>query len=78
MPKGPIGERRPTDVIGNAVKVMRIATGGEPEYTATRLRSVKQLLKVPARAVSKGAKPERLERSPNEVNRFGIPESAEI
>jgi hypothetical protein len=31
MPKGPKGERRPADVIGNAVKVMRIATGEEPE-----------------------------------------------
>jgi hypothetical protein len=31
MPRGPKGERRPTDVIGNAVKVMRIATGEEPE-----------------------------------------------
>ena len=29
MPKGPKGERRPADVIGNAVKVMRIATGEE-------------------------------------------------
>lgn len=27
MPKGPKGERRPADVIGNAVAVMRIATG---------------------------------------------------
>jgi len=27
MPIGPRGERRPADVIGNAVKVMRIATG---------------------------------------------------
>ena len=31
MPRGPKGERRPADVIGNAVKVMRIATGEEPE-----------------------------------------------
>jgi hypothetical protein len=31
MPTGPKGEKRPVDVIGNAVKVMRIATGGEPE-----------------------------------------------
>ena len=28
MPRGPKGEKRPADVIGNAVKVMRIATGG--------------------------------------------------
>jgi hypothetical protein len=27
MPKGPRGERRPADVIGNAVHIMRIATG---------------------------------------------------
>ena len=31
MPTGPKGQRRPADVIGNAVKVMRIATGEEPE-----------------------------------------------
>ncbi len=26
MPRGPKGEKRPADVIGNAVKVMRILT----------------------------------------------------
>ena len=31
MPKGPRGEKRPADVIGNAVKAMRIATGEEEE-----------------------------------------------
>ena len=31
MPKGPRGEKRPADVIGGAVKVMRIATGEESE-----------------------------------------------
>lgn len=31
MPKGPKGEKRPADVIGNAVKVMRIAIGEESE-----------------------------------------------
>ena len=31
MPAGPKGEKRPADVIGNAVKVMRIATGEETE-----------------------------------------------
>lgn len=31
MPKGPKGQKRPADVIGNAVKVMRIATGQEEE-----------------------------------------------
>jgi hypothetical protein len=31
MPRGPRGEKRPADVIGNAVKVMRIAAGEEEE-----------------------------------------------
>lgn len=31
MPKGPQGQKRPADVIGNAVKVMRIATGEEED-----------------------------------------------
>jgi hypothetical protein len=31
MPKGPKGQRRPGDVIGAAVKVMKIATGEESE-----------------------------------------------
>ena len=35
MPRGPRGEKRPADVIGNAVKVMRIATGEENEELDT-------------------------------------------
>jgi hypothetical protein len=35
MPKGPRGEKRPADVIGNAVKVMRVATGEETEELET-------------------------------------------
>ena len=31
MPRGPKGQKRPADVIGNAVKVMRIATGEEDD-----------------------------------------------
>jgi hypothetical protein len=31
MPIGPKGQKRPADVIGNAVKVMRIATGEDEE-----------------------------------------------
>ena len=31
MPRGPKGEKRPADVIGNAVRIMRIATGEEQE-----------------------------------------------
>ncbi len=33
MPKGPKGQKRPADVIGNAVKVMQIATGEIEEDT---------------------------------------------
>src|SRR5260221_7392169 len=36
MPKGPQGQKRPADVIGNAVKVMRIATGEEEEALPER------------------------------------------
>jgi len=31
MTKGPKGEKRPADVIGNAIKIARIATGEEEE-----------------------------------------------
>ena len=31
MPKGPQGQKRPADVIGAAVHIMRIATGEEAE-----------------------------------------------
>ena len=31
MPRGPKGQKRPRDVVSNAVKVMRIATGEEEE-----------------------------------------------
>lgn len=31
MPKGPRGEKRPADVIGNAVKVARISVGEEQD-----------------------------------------------
>ncbi len=31
MPKGPDGQMRPADVVGNAVKVMRIVTGEDEE-----------------------------------------------
>lgn len=34
MPKGPKGQKRPADVIGNAVHVMKIATGEIEETSA--------------------------------------------
>ncbi len=35
MPTGPKGQKRPTDVIGNAIRVAQIATGeADEEYEA--------------------------------------------
>ena len=34
MPQGPKGQKRPADVIGNAVHVMRVATGEIEEQVA--------------------------------------------
>jgi hypothetical protein len=42
MPKGPRGEKRPADVIGAAVKVMRIATGEETEELEERATAAVQ------------------------------------
>ena len=36
MPRGPKGEKRPADVIGNAIHVMRIATGEIEEQTPAK------------------------------------------
>ncbi len=35
MPKGPKGEKRPADVVSNAVRIARIATGEEEEDVVT-------------------------------------------
>jgi len=56
MPKGPNGEKRPADVIGNAVHVMRIATGEitDDKFTASgRQRSGKAGAKARAKKLSK-------------------------
>ena len=44
MPRGPRGEKRPADVIGNAVKFMRIATGEEEEELPDSVKSAAQEL----------------------------------
>ena len=53
MPKGPRGEKRPSDVIGNAVKVMRIATGEEEELLIEKNAAAVELGK---RGGAKGGK----------------------
>jgi hypothetical protein len=40
MPKGPQGQKRPADVISNAVRVMRIATGEEETLPKSTARTV--------------------------------------
>jgi hypothetical protein len=39
MPRGPKGEKRPADVIGNAVHVMRIATGEAEDVISPAMAS---------------------------------------
>jgi hypothetical protein len=61
MPTGPKGEKRPADVIGGAVKVMRIATGEEPDdrEDAPVLTPRQQLGKLGGAARAKSLTPEK-------------------
>ncbi len=52
MPTGPKGQKRPADVIGNAVHVMRIATGDEEEGTPNRSPQRAKGAKARAKALS--------------------------
>jgi NAD(P)-dependent dehydrogenase (short-subunit alcohol dehydrogenase family) len=45
MPTGPKGEKRPADVIGNAVKVMRIATVRSRRTTARKIPKTRYYVK---------------------------------
>lgn len=38
MPKGPQGQKRPGDVVGNAIRVAKIATGEERDDTPSKTR----------------------------------------
>jgi hypothetical protein len=53
MPRGPHGERRPADVIGNAVHVMQIATGEIEDRRGNKDR------KAPRQFIRKSAKPRK-------------------
>jgi hypothetical protein len=60
MPRGPRGQKRPADVIGNAVKVMRIATSEETEELPDSTRSAAaELGSRGGKARAAGMKPER-------------------
>ncbi|WP_043836228.1 hypothetical protein [Muricoccus aerilatus] len=58
MPKGPRGEKRPADLIGNAVAVMRIATG-EVEENPPPLSPAAELGRKGGEARAKAMTPER-------------------
>lgn len=61
MSKGSRGEKRPADVIGNAVRVMRIATGEEPDdrNDAPPASPAAQLGKLGGAARAKALTPEK-------------------
>jgi hypothetical protein len=61
MPTGPKGEKRPADVIGNAVKVMRIATGEESDDAPDdgKNKAAQALGKIGGAARAKSMTPER-------------------
>ena len=59
MPKGPRGEKRPADVIGNAVRVMKIATGEEEDTREPVASAAAQLGKLGGAARAKAMTPER-------------------
>lgn len=62
MPKGPKGEKRPADVIGNAVHVMRIATGeieDTPQTDDGKDPNAKALGRKGGRARAEAMTPER-------------------
>ncbi len=59
MPKGPRGEKRPADVIGNAVKVARIATGEEQDEREATASAAAQLGKLGGAARARNLTPEQ-------------------
>jgi hypothetical protein len=62
MPRGPKGEKRLADVIGNAVKVMRILTGEEPEDYGPKTgknQAAAELGRIGGKKRAEGMTPER-------------------
>lgn len=61
MPKGPQGQKRPADVIGGAVRVMRIATGEEDDDSEdqTPASAAAQLGKLGGAARARNMTPEQ-------------------
>ena len=59
MLTGPQGQRRPADVISNAVKVTRIATGEEEEDAPSTASAAAQLGKLGGAARARNLTPEK-------------------
>jgi hypothetical protein len=61
MPTGPKGEKRPADVIGNAVKIARIATGEDTDDVLDdgKDKAAQELGKKGGAARAKAMAPER-------------------
>ena len=59
MPRGPQGQKRPADVVGNAVRVMRIATGEETEEVDSVKSAAAELGSRGGKARAAGMSPER-------------------
>lgn len=59
MPRGPQGQKRPADVIGNAVRVMRIATGEETDDIDSVKSAAAELGSRGGKARAKNMTPER-------------------
>jgi hypothetical protein len=59
MPRGPKGEKRPADVIGNAVHVMRIATGETEDTPETGKEYARKGGLIGGKARAKSLSPKR-------------------
>jgi hypothetical protein len=59
MPKGPQGQKRPADVIGNAIRVARIATGEDEENQTSPLPAAAEMGRKGGKARAASMTPER-------------------
>ena len=74
MPKGPQGQKRPADVIGNAVRVMEIATGQREEEFEDdgKNKAAVELGRKGCQRRSKISPPGRSKTSPLNVMRYAV------
>ncbi len=68
MPKGPQGQKRPADVIGNAVLIARIATGDASDSAV--VRKDPHAVALGKRGGAKGGKARAAKLSPDERSKI--------